>query len=288
MKIAYLIDSSASINEDPSKNIYMVPLEIIENLDKTEITYKAGIDIDIKTLSEKISKGATFKTGQSPIGVVEEKIKELLEKYDHIIGIPIDRQLSGTYNSWQMLENQFGSNKFHVIDGLIVEQGIKFLIDEIEDYLKNNEYDIKKIDELIEKEKAKIIGVIVVNDVSQLVAGGRLKGWKAFLIKTLKIKILIKLFAKDGLLEYFDKCRDDQEAKQIALDYIDSQNNWKTKGIKRIGISTSIVDSKENEKIVEEYKKLLPKNIEIKWQHISSIIAVHTGMNGYAILIQSN
>ncbi|WP_033159713.1 DegV family protein [Mycoplasmoides alvi] len=289
MKIAYLIDSSAGIPENPNKHIYLVPLEIIKIENNKEITYKSGINFDINNLKIEIENKSQLKTGQTVIGEVENKIFELLKEYDYVIGIPIDRQFSGTFNTWKMLETTFENNRFHVVDALIVESGISFIIEEIDNYLKNNdECDWQKIDEIVDINRKKMAGVLVVNDVSRLIAGGRLKGWKAFLVKTLKTKILIKMHGLDGLLTYFNKTQTDDNAKKMSLEYLDSIINWKKHGIKNVKIITSILDTNKNKEIVAEYKKLLPQNIELDWTYISPVIGLHTGMNNYAIFIQTN
>ena len=287
MKIAYLIDSSSGILENSNEHIYFVPLEVVKTENGKEITYKSGIDFDINDLQREIKNKSQLKTGQSVIGEVEVFIEKLLEKYDYVIGIPIDSQLSGTFNTWKMLEGNF-DNRFHVIDSLIVETGIVFIIDEIKEYLKSNEYDREKIDNLVANIRKKIAGVLIVNDVSRLIQGGRLKGWKALLIKTLKTKILIKMHGLDGLLTYFDKTQSDDEAKKISLDHIDKLIQWRKNGIKRIKMITSILDEEKNKQILLEYKKLLPKDIDLTWTYISSVVGLHTGMNNYVILIQAN
>lgn len=289
MKIAYLIDSSAGMQENANEHIYLVPLEIVEtSKDGSEKIYKAGIDIDLKALNEKLKSGSKFKTGQTVIGEVEQKVSELLKSYDLVIGVPIDCQLSGTFNSWKMLETDFGSDKFHVIDAKVVESGIQFIINELKTYLSKEQFNVSKIDAHIKEMCQKMGGTIVVNDVSQLIAGGRLKGFKSILVKTLKIKILIKLLARDGLLEYFNKARQDDDAINRCLDYLDEQLQWRTKGIKRAVIVSTFLDQKENEKIVANFKKVLPKDVQLSYVHMSSVIAVHTGMSTYTIFIETN
>lgn len=289
MKIAYLLDSSAGINEQPENHIYVIPLEIIEHKKNHEmIIHKDDCNFSLEKLNEGIINSSTFKTGQAAIGIVQDRINDLLKIYDLVISIPIDKQLSGAYNTWKILENEFESNKFYVVDVQCVQLGITSIIKEIQKWLEKNKFNANTLTKFIEQIRCKTGGVIIVNDVSQLITGGRLKGWKALLIKTFKFKILIQLLGSNGLLQYFAKTRDDNEAMQTSLKFLDEQIQWTTKGIKEVIVTTTILDKKENERIVNCYKKLLPNNIEIKLEHLPSVIAVHTGINSYAIMITTN
>lgn len=287
-KIAYLVDSSSGCHEDPQNDIYLVPLSIIETNNGQEKFYKSGIDITLNDLQKKLDSGSKFKTGQTSIGEVEEKVNKLLEKYDLVIGIPIDSQLSGTYQSWKMIENEIGTDKFNVLDTKDIEVSIKWWIDDIKEYLAKNPYDIKKLNDFISKKVLKKGGTIIVSDVSQLIAGGRLKGLKAFFVKTLKFHILIKLLPSNGILEYFDKSRSEEESRKKCVNYLDKKINWSKNGIKRAGLISSILDDKKNLEIINEYKKLLPKNTEIVLTKFNPVIAVHTGLNTYALYLEAN
>ncbi len=288
MKIAYLIDSSANMPETPEQDVYMVPLFITKTENKKETVYRAGIDIDLEGLSKQFAPHVKFQTGQTQISEVEQKVGELLKEYDHVVGIPIDRILSGTFNSWQMIENEIGSDRFHVVDALAVENGIGFTIENLkEHFARTDRFDVKEIDAVVAKDREKLIGAIVVNDVSQLIAGGRLRGWKAFFVKTLKIKILIKMHSKDGVLEHFDKSHGDADARKVILDYADKMVQWRKNGIRHVSVMTTILDEKTNRAILEEFRKLLPPGTKIAFTNLSSVISVHTGMNAYAVYIQA-
>lgn len=287
-KIAYLIDSSASYHEDPENDIYMMPLSIININVQPERIYQAGINMDLDTLANELAKGHKFKTGLVAIDKVMKKVEELLKTYDRVIGIPIDSQMSGTYNTWKIIENELGVDKFYVVDCKDVEYSIVWTLQDIKDHVAKHGFDEAKINALVKENNQKKGGTIVVNDVSQLIAGGRLKGFKATIVKALKLKILIKLLPADGHLEYFDKKRNATGAHERMVNYLDEKINWRKNGIKRALIVSTIRNEKQNQKILNEFKKILPENLEIICRPMSSIIAVHTGLDAYGIYLEAN
>ncbi|WP_052663404.1 DegV family protein [[Mycoplasma] testudinis] len=287
-KIAYLIDSAASYNEDTANDIYMVPLAIIDTTQNPEKVYRAGIDLDLKGLAQKISQGSKFKTGATNLGEVTEKVEELIKKYDHVIGIPMDSVMSGTYSMWKTLETHYGSDKFHVINCFDVEYSIIWTLNDIKVFIEKNGFDIVKIDEYVKSINLKKGGTIIVNDVSQLISGGRLRGFKAMMVKALKLRILIKLLPADGVLEYFDKKRDLTDGQKRLAQFLDEKIQWSKNGIKRALLISALTDPTENQKVIKDFQKILPAGTKIDLRPMSSVIAVHTGLNTYSLYLEAN
>ncbi|MDC4182106.1 DegV family protein [Mycoplasma bradburyae] len=286
-KIAFVIDSSSNILGDESKHIYLVPLGIIETKNSEQTVHNASYDMDLEKLDEKIKSGSKFKTSQSSIGVLQQTLEELTQKYDYVIGLPISEKLSSNYATWKSLESEF-KGKFFAFNLGNVEIGIVWMLEEIRKFLesKNNEVDPKEVEAFIAKMKKNFGGVLVVSDVSQLIAGGRLKGFKAVFVKTLKLKLLISMMPTNGGLEYFDKTKTDLAAKNNLIDFLEEKIKLKSKKIKRAAIVTTILDDNENQKVLNEFKSLLKSDVEIKIVRFSPVIAVHTGISNYALLVQ--
>ncbi|WP_027122124.1 DegV family protein [[Mycoplasma] imitans] len=286
-KVAFIIDSSANILADESKDIYLVPLSIIETYNSEEKVYNASTGIDLETLNEKIKAGSKFKTSQSSIGFLHQTVEELTKKYDYVIGFPISEKLSSNYATWKSLESEF-KDKFFVFNLGSVEIGIVWFLESIREFLKNknNELDPKELDDFITKKKKNFGGVLVVSDVSQLIAGGRLKGFKAVFVKTLKLKLLISMMPTNGGLEYFDKTKTDLSAKKGLIDFLDKKINLRTKKIKKAAVVTTILDEKERQRVVDEFQTLLKGIVTVEQTMFSPVIATHTGFSNYALLVE--
>ncbi|WP_228444805.1 DegV family protein [Mycoplasma tullyi] len=286
-KVAFIIDSSANVLADESRDIYLVPLNIIETRDSDEKVYNASTGIDLETLDERIKGGSKFKTSQSSIGLLHQTVEELTKKYDYVIGLPISEKLSSNYATWKSLETEF-KDKFFVFNLGSVEVWITWFLESIREFLKerNNELDPKELETFITKKKKNYGGVLVVSDVSQLIAGGRLKGFKAVFVKTLKLKLLISMMASSGGLEYFDKTKTDAAAKKEVLNFLDKKVNLLNKKIKRAVVITTILDPKEREKVAQEFQSLLKDKVTIEQAMFSPVIAIHTGFSNYAFLVE--
>ncbi|ADC31538.1 DegV-like protein [Mycoplasmoides gallisepticum str. F] len=286
-KIAFIIDSSANILADESNDIYLVPLNIIETRNSDEKVYNASTGINLETLNEKIKGGSKFKTSQSSIGLLHQAVEELTKKYDYVIGFPISEKLSSNYATWKSLETEF-KDKFFVFNLGSVEVGIVWFLELIRDFLKakKNELDPKELETFITKKKKNFGGVLVVSDVSQLIAGGRLKGFKAVFVKTLKLKLLISMMPANGGLEYFDKTKTDLAAKKELINFLEQKVNLISKKIKKAAVITTILDPKEREKVVHEFQSLLKDKVVVEEAMFSPVIAIHTGFSNYALLVE--
>lgn len=289
MKVAYLVDSSAATPENPARDLYMVPLEVIESLpDGGEKRYRAEIDISVKELGDKFAAGSKkFKTASSIVGEVREKVEGLLKKYDVVVGFPISKGISGTIQTWQLIASDIGPEKFHVLDTNAVEAMTMYFHDEVRALVEKEGYDRQKINDLVQSLQKRIAGCVVVDDISQLRAGGRIKTFKAMLIRTLRLKLLIDMSARTGELKYCGNAKTHKGAKEALLDHMDELLDWRKKGIKRITFVSNYADEKEAQKHYAEMKGLLPPGPEMERTHISSVVSVHTGVNVFAILIQT-
>ncbi|WP_027120194.1 DegV family protein [[Mycoplasma] testudinis] len=286
-KIAYLIDSAASHYEDTKNDIFLVPLCITDISVNPEKVYYPGIDFDLNTLKQLWEQNHKFITGQTNPNQLRTKIDFLLQEYDHIIGLPMDAKLSGTYNQWKILENEIGTDKFHVLNTLDIEYSIIFALDDIKQYIKENGYHPDKLDHFLMQLNTKKGSTIIVQDVTQLVRSGRLKGFRALLVKAMKLKVLVKLDQTDGNLEFLDVRRDFKQALKRVLAYLDSRIHWKNKQIKRVGIISTLYDDKQTQEILKSVKNYLPKNTEIIIREMSPVIAIHTGLNTFALYIET-
>lgn len=290
MKIAYLVDSSVGLKEDPANDLYFVPLEIIETLsDGQEKRYRAELDIDITELGQKMTAGSKkFKTASSIPGEVQLKVETLLKTYDLVIGLPISKGISGTMQSWQLIAAEVGVDKFHVLDTNAVEYMTVYFYEAIREYLNTNAYERKKLNDFVLKLQKTIWGCLVVEDISQLRAGGRIKVFKAMLVRALHLKLIIDMSCATGELKFWNKARTHQDAKIALLDHLDEILKWRTKGIKRVTMVANFLDAKTTQEHYNQFKALLPSNVEFRLASLTSVVSVHTGVGVYALTMQTN
>src|SRR5699024_651583 len=128
--------------------------------------------------------------------------------YDTIIALHIGKGISGTYQSAEMVLNEYkeeGKIEYSLIDSngtsFIIEHLLLQTIEQIEKGVSIEET-VSKIEKLVEDTQI----YLVVDDLNYLVKGGRLGAGSAFIGSLFKIKPVV-YFADDGNVKPFDKVR---------------------------------------------------------------------------------
>lgn len=282
IKSCIIVDSSSGINNNQIKDVYMIPLTIIETENGVEKTYMDLVDIQTPDIIKKIMENKNLKTSQSSLGQMIEILDELTKKYDRIFVVSISSGLSGSFNTWNMAKEEYKDKEIVVVDAKDIGVGIKIVVENILEMIKNN----KSTDEIlayVESRKKRRLGTLVVTDITQLKKGGRISATKAWIVDKLKLNIII-IF--DGSLNFFDKSKSLEKSIEKCLEKIDEETHYKTKGIKHAIFYTTFLDENENQKLKSEIEKKL--NYKVEQYYFPSAIAVHTGAKAFAIYIEAN
>lgn len=285
MKVAYLFDSGSSFNIDNKPNCFVIPMSIIVKNNENEKIYLDNVDINRKQLCEIIDSNSTILTSQPNIGQIITTIEKLLSEYELIIAIPFSKYLSSTYNTILNLQSEYGVNKFLVAD--INAMGItgNWFMNYIDDYLKSHKtIDQTTLNKITENIKNNQCGGVIISDTKRLLIGGRLKSFKNLIIKTLKIKLIIKF---KGDLEFSDKSISLKDSVDKLLKIINDNCEFKKYGIKNCSIMADLNNHKVNNELLEyTINKLSPNKIENSL--LPGCVICHTGTDTFSILIESN
>lgn len=282
MKTCIIVDSCSGIKNNEIKDVYSVPLSIIEDNNGQEIIYKDLEELNTFDVIEKINQKKDLKTSQTSMGQMIEILEELTPKYDRIFVLPISSGLSGSFSTWNIAKEEFSKNEIIIIDGKDMGPGNKIIIDMILEMSKENKT-TNEIVEAIEKRKEKRIGTLVVTDLENLRKGGRINIIKAMIAKALKLNIIITF---DGSLDFYDKDRSLEKSIEKCLKKINEKTNYLSNGIKHAYFYTTFLDKEKN----KEIKKIIDEKLNTNTQEylIPSVIAVHTGVNAFAIYLEAN
>lgn len=280
-KVCIITDSCSGIKNNEIDDVYVVPLSIIEKTANSEIVHKDLEEISAVEVIEKITKDVDLKTSQTALGQMITMFDALTLKYETIYVIPISRGLSGSYNTWNMAKEEFPKNEIHILDGCDLGHGLKDMVLDIKDMVAKGKTS-QEVFDYIEDHKRRRLGILVVNDLSQLKKGGRINTFKAFIAKTLKLNILIEF---NGALNFFGKDSSLDKAIDKALTKIDEETHYKANGIKRAYIYTTYLDKTFNDDIVKKVNEKI--GFETKLDYIPAVISVHTGAKTFAIYIES-
>ncbi|ATG97568.1 DegV family protein [Mesoplasma lactucae] len=197
-KIGILVDTAGG--NDPSvyenTNVDLIPLHIVFE-DGTDVK---DTEANLKTTNfyQRVSDGENVKTSQASPGELAEKYDEMLNKYDHIIHLPIPQNLSSMYQTSLMMANDGDyDEKITVVEHSMAANGIKECALAINKKLQAEEF--KSIDEVLafikDYEKNMYLGIIP-GDLKKLAKGGRALNVLNAMLSLFKTKVLIKWEAK--------------------------------------------------------------------------------------------
>lgn len=279
MKIALVTDSTSVLTKQEIKdnNVIVMPIPIIVG-DKE---YLEGVNITSKELFDSQKQGAAFpKTSQPSIGEMINLYDKLhAEGFEAIIDITLSGGISG-YN--QTLQNLARNNpEYHLypydskmtvrLQGYLVLAAARMIKEGLkpEQILSN-----------LDKIRATIDELFVVDDLKNLSRGGRLSNASAFIGTMLHIKPLLTF--EDGKIVAFDKIRSMKRAvskiESIALERT-SKLSYKDKLRLFVFHSNDEKQAAEIEDFIHENFPDMPVDVA----EFSPVIATHLGEKSIAI-----
>ncbi|GEK90488.1 DegV family protein [Alkalibacterium kapii] len=208
MRIAIVTDSTAYLNkkEYEQDNIYFVPLSVIF---QNEV-FKEEVDITSDTFFEKVRKVDQLPTSSQPtVGEMTKLYHELEENYDAIISIHLSSRISGTFQNAYSVANSMSNINIYPYDSEMAAAGQAFLVRAAAKLAKKglsvNEI-IEKLDEI--KKETEIY--FIVDDLTNLIKGGRLSRAAGGVATALKIKPVLTF--RGGEIVVWDKIRTKKKA----------------------------------------------------------------------------
>lgn len=291
-KIAIITDSSAGVKNLEYKDVYVLPLAV-NVLDKNQndksniISYKDGIDCGNAKIVEMLKTNKyTITTSQASLGEIMNILDPIYDKYDEFYALPIASSASGSENTWKIVGNDY--KKLHVIHQHMGGPMLQWFINDYLKMIKEDKLNNQIIEQYNTIAKNKIIGGMIVEDVRQLAAGGRVKTLTAFMLNVLNIKVNISLddngmnFIKtaltyrksvDCIFKYFENKIPNFDIKNIAeLMFVRNTNETKQKQI--------------DDAINYVKNKLSGLDIKYLYKIMPCVLTTHAGNNSLIIAIK--
>lgn len=277
MKIGLVTDSSATLLPEEIKkyNIEVVPVPV-------EIggkVYHEGEDITTKEFYEKLRKSKKIpKTSQPSIQETLRRYKKLANAgYDAIISIHLGSTISGFIpNIEAEVKNLKGMPKIYVFDSLITVRLMGHLVlyaaKQIE---KDGDHaDPEQIIENLKKIRKSIGELFIVNDLQNLVKGGRLSNAGALIGNVLKIKPLLTFDDDTHKIVAFEKVRSIKRANARIEELFERDISNLDYPIKVIIIHGD--DEEEAYRLLDEIK---PKYPDYKYEvsYFGPVVGTHLG-----------
>ncbi|MBD1373082.1 DegV family protein [Hazenella sp. IB182357] len=277
-KIAIVTDSSCDLpNELVEKfNITVVPLRI--NFSHGE--YRDGIDISSDEVADQLKTEVPKTSMPSPEDIEQTFIQLRDAGYTHCIALTISSNMSGTYNTFRIIAEDFEGMKVEVVDtkglswvlGLIVLEAARMIQDK---------FDFQDILNAMDEIKEKVKGFFVIDTLEYLREGGRIGRVTASLGTMLNLKPVITV-APDGRFVSYGMGRGKKQGVKKMLVPIMEQ-------LESARSSIAIFHSKaeaEAEALKEKFKDL--ENVcDLYISSISPTLLVHAGPGILGIAIST-
>ncbi|GAB2501343.1 DegV family protein [Alkalibacterium psychrotolerans] len=203
MRIAIVTDSTAYLNNEEyeKNNLFFVPLSCIFEQD----IYKEQVDITMEEFFEKVAQTDKLPTSSQPtVGDFMKLYEKLKEDFDAVISIHLSSRISGTFQNAFSVARSMEGITVHPYDSGFAGAGLALQVKEavrLADEGKSVSDIISRLDEL--KDATDIY--FAVDDVTNLIKGGRLSKTAGGVATLLKIKPVLTMRA--GEIIAFDKIR---------------------------------------------------------------------------------
>lgn len=279
MKLAVVTDSTAFLPERvrDHQDLFVIPIPVI--LDGK--VYNEDIDIKADEYYKLMKKSKEFpKTSQPTFGETLDLYKNLKEKgYDTIISIHLSSGISGYVTNLNSIKDSVEGLTVIPYDAQITSMPMGHMVEASLDMLDAG----KTLDEILiylDMIRSSTYAYFIVDDLNNLVRGGRLTNGAALIGGLLKIKPVLTF--EDGKIVLFEKIRSTKKALRRCEEVIGKRKEEIGRPVKLYIIHGN------NLELAKKEKARLEKNysdITVEIGHFGPVIGAHLGEKalGFAI-----
>ena len=269
MRVAVMTDSTAYIPEHirNEKGIHMVPLSVVFGSE----SYREEIDISTEEFYEKMKQHKELPTTSQPsIGDVVKKLEELAEEYDAVISVHLSSGISGTFqavvSAGEMVEGidvyAYDSEASCFVQAFYCLEAV-----ELAKQGRTPEEIIARLDEMKQTMKA----YFMVDDLTNLMRGGRLSNAQAIVGSLLQIKPILHFV--DKKIVPFEKIRTRKKAINRIMGMLEED------AAKGKDLRVSFIHANNEQSAIElekQFKEKYPE-IETSISYFGPVIGTHLG-----------
>jgi DegV family protein with EDD domain len=279
MKIAIVTDSTSYLSkaEQEMYNIKIVHMPLV--IDGKN--YDEGLNISTAEFYEKLQNAQSFpSTSQPSMGEMINLYNQLADEgYDAVISIHLASTISGFYNSLMTLAPTIENIKVIPYNSKITVKLMGYLT--IEAAKLAQQYD--DVDVILQKLDAirdTVDEIFVVDDLQNLVRGGRLSNASAFLGSLLKIKPLLTFDNQSNEIVAFDKVRSRKKALKRTETLFDEAVKKVNYPVKALVINGN--DAEAGHEWKEKLQQIYP-DMTIEESYFGPVIGTHLGNKSLAL-----
>ncbi|MDH6364197.1 DegV family protein with EDD domain [Enterococcus sp. PF1-24] len=277
MKLAVVTDSTAFLSPEiqASENLFTVPIPVI--LDGK--IYNEGIDIEADAYYELLKQSKEFPTTSQPaLGEVLKVYEEIAEKgYDTILSIHLSGGISGFVNTLNSIKDTIDGVTILPYDSKITSVPMGHMV-EVALKMAEEGKSLTEITNHLDLIRDNIFVYLIVDDLNNLVRGGRLTNGAAIIGGLLKIKPILTF--DDGKIVLHEKIRSTKKAFTRVEEIVGQKNKEVPHKMKFY-----VIHGNNLEVALEEKTKLqaLYPEAEIEIGHFGPVIGTHLGEKAIGI-----
>lgn len=277
MKLAIVTDSTAYLNERirNHKDLFVLAIPVIID----DEPFEEGIDIGYEEFYQKLKESKDFpKTSQPVLGEVFQLYRSINEQgYDTVISIHLSEGISGFVRTLTAIKEDIEGLEVIPYDSKITSVPMGYMVEkalEMSDQGNSLEEIIAAVDTIRDTTNA----YIIVDDLDNLVRGGRLTNSAAIIGGLLKIKPILTF--EEGKIVLAEKIRSLKKALQRTEEIIEERRQVNGKDLRIF-----IIHGNNPELAQEEYEKLREKYPEatIDVGTFGPVIGTHLGDKAIAL-----
>lgn len=281
MKIAIVTDSTAYLPEriKNAPNLFVIPIPVI--LDGK--IYNEGIDIEADEYYSLLNQSKEFPTTSQPaLGEVIEIYESIVAKgFDTIISIHLSSGISGFVNTLYTLTDSIDGATLYPYDSKITSVPMGHMVEAALDKVAEGA-SLEAVFEKLDIIRDNTYAYLIVEDLNNLVRGGRLTNGAALIAGLLKIKPILTF--ENGKIVLFEKIRSTKKAFARAEEIIGKQDKEINRPVKFYVIHANnlVVAEQEKAKLQKQYP-----NAIIEIGHFGPVIGTHLGEKAIGIAISA-
>lgn len=251
MKLAIVTDSTAYLNERTRnhKDLFIIPIPVIIDGEP----FEEGVDIGYEEFYQKLKNSKDFpKTSQPVLGEVYELYRSIKEQgYDTVISIHLSEGISGFVRTLTAIKDDIEGLQVIPYDSKITSVPMGYMVEkalEMSDQGKPLDDVLAAVDQIRDTTNA----YIIVDDLDNLVRGGRLTNGAAIIGGLLKIKPILTF--EDGKIVLAEKIRSLKKALQRTEEIIEERRQENESELR-----IYVIHGNNPELAQQEYEKLREK-----------------------------
>lgn len=288
MRSAIIVDSTASLPDELKHHpdVYEVTLKIA--FKDGEVMDDTTDEVSLKHFYHKMVKVDELPTSSQPEPTDYYQIMdELVAKgYDEVYGVFMSSKLSGTFQTARMVMQEYEDKiKVHLIDtkavSIIIAHEVKELVRLIESGYTAEQI-IPAMNQMIRDSEI----FVFVEDLNNLVKGGRAKAASAFIGAVLKIYPVLR-FEDDGTVDLYEKIRTEGKIKKSWMKIYEEARE---KFGDRLHLGFAHGDAYDKAVEFRDYFLESYPNEEIIIRYLTPVLGVHGGKGalGMGILVDAD